>query len=266
MPHLPYPHESLAQIKLDLDEADFTQRIIINSFSQNQFYEPELTEFLMEHLRPGQTFFDLGANIGYVTLLAAALVGSSGRVISVEAETENVAKLKHNLALNQLTQVSVTEAILWKNTEPLTFYYNSDNSGGHCAWDPALHPFNQRSKQQPQPRTVAPMTLDQVWEKEGSPAAAMVKIDTEGAEFAILQGATAMLAQSPPPYIITEINTFAMERSGSQASELFAFMQQLSYAPFLVRRHPKGPVALPNLLRSFGNSVFNVVFIHQETT
>ena len=60
--------------------------------------ERPLQSALQRELRPGATFFDIGANVGFVTLIAARLVGPSGRVVAFEPVPENVAAIRENLA------------------------------------------------------------------------------------------------------------------------------------------------------------------------
>ncbi len=63
-------------------------------------WEPALTAWLRPRLRPGRTFVDVGANIGYFSLLAARRMGGSGRVVAVEASPETFARLRANLDRN----------------------------------------------------------------------------------------------------------------------------------------------------------------------
>src|ERR1700687_5286726 len=63
--------------------------------------EPQVQNALAEYLRPGMTFYDLGANIGFFSLMAARLVGPQGRVVSFEADPEVADRLRENLARNQ---------------------------------------------------------------------------------------------------------------------------------------------------------------------
>jgi FkbM family methyltransferase len=83
-----------AQLKCDI--RDFIQRRIF-FFA---IYEPNLTYFIQKQVKEGDTFVDLGANIGYFSMLASTIVGSSGRVIAIEAAPDTFAKLHANLDRN----------------------------------------------------------------------------------------------------------------------------------------------------------------------
>ena len=66
-------------------------------------YEPELQQAIIEHVNPGMTVYDVGANIGYMSLLLSKTVGAAGRVYSFEVFPENVDRLQKNMRLNNFT-------------------------------------------------------------------------------------------------------------------------------------------------------------------
>ena len=80
--------------------------------------ERPLQAALQRELRPGATFFDIGANVGFVTLIAARLVGPSGRVVAFEPVPENVAAIRENLALNGIDWVEVHETAVARAARP----------------------------------------------------------------------------------------------------------------------------------------------------
>ena len=73
-------------------------------------YERELQEVFTAHVRPGDVVFDVGANVGFYSLLAARLVGPKGRVVAFEPAARNVALLEQHLRLNRVTNVIVIAA------------------------------------------------------------------------------------------------------------------------------------------------------------
>src|SRR4051794_33151645 len=85
--------------------------------------EPLLTNFFASHVRPGHTVVDVGANVGYFTVLAAKLVGTEGRVIAFEANPTMCRLLKDNLAVNWLTDhdVGVRNEAAYSDNVPIKF-------------------------------------------------------------------------------------------------------------------------------------------------
>ena len=83
--------------------------------------EPAVQAAIQKHLSPGMTFYDLGANIGFFSLMAARLVGPGGCVISFEADPEIAARLRENLAYNKFTHASAEEKAVWSEPTTVSF-------------------------------------------------------------------------------------------------------------------------------------------------
>ncbi|MGZ5362446.1 MAG: FkbM family methyltransferase, partial [Solirubrobacterales bacterium] len=92
----------LGSIWLERDAEMVTPELV-----QNGRYQPSLTALMRKALKPGMTFVDAGANIGYFSVLAGRLVGPTGRVVCVEADPGNVAILRANLHRHGATNAVV---------------------------------------------------------------------------------------------------------------------------------------------------------------
>jgi len=97
-------------------------------------------------LQPGDLFIDVGAHIGYFSVLAASLVGKTGQVFSFEPIAENRKYLEHNIEINYLENVRIIPQVVSNRTGVTDFFFNIDNDGGHALWDISKHPFNKKSK------------------------------------------------------------------------------------------------------------------------
>ena len=147
-------------------------------------------------VRPGATVYDLGANKGQMALLFAALVGPSGRVVSLEPAPAEAASLRRNVALNGLATVRVVEAAAAEAAGSLTF-----------AYDPA-HPTQgklvgvEQTYALPEAGTLAVPTLplDALLDEEPPPD--VLKVDVEGAAAAVLRGAVRVLEEVRPRLFI----------------------------------------------------------------
>ncbi len=147
-------------------------------------YEISMQRRFAAELRDGQVVYDVGANVGFYSLLAARCVGHTGRVFAFEPVPENLAYLRRHLALNSLTQVSV-EPVAVSNSAGLTrFTVGKNTCTGHFDADGAL-----------EVRTVA---LDDFVVGAGNPPPQAMKIDVEGAEVRVLQGARRVLETYRP--------------------------------------------------------------------
>ena len=82
-------------------------------------WEPSITRFVNNRLRPGDLFVDIGANVGYYALLAAKRVGPSGAVVAIEASPSIACRLRENIALNGFTNIEVVEAAVSERRKTL---------------------------------------------------------------------------------------------------------------------------------------------------
>lgn len=142
--------------------------------------EPEFVALLAEHVEPGDTVFDLGANVGYFTLICAALVGPSGRVVAFEPSPMTAEALRRNIDLNALNQVEVVEAAM------------SDREGTADLWlakdDQSPSLVTSQGRSMVEVRTVS---LRNEIARAGVPA--VIKSDVEGAEFDVFTAAIGPL-------------------------------------------------------------------------
>jgi FkbM family methyltransferase len=146
------------------------------------FYKNE-EQILQQHLRPGDIFVDVGANIGCLTLFASQLVGNSGHVFSIEPHPRTVSYLRGNVALNRRTNITVIHAAI------------GDHKGSVCLSD-------RRSDDQN--RVVeagVPVQLDTLDSLLPDVHIRLLKIDTEGFELFALRGAQRTLQNTDLVYV-----------------------------------------------------------------
>lgn len=145
--------------------------------------------------KPGTTAIDVGANVGIFTVPLALAVGTTGRVIAVEPARENVVQLERNVALNELVNVDVHAVALDAEPGEVVLQLGAD---------PAFHSTAAvvRSRDAGGAEVVPAQTLDMLWREAGSPDVSFVKIDTEGAEHAVLAGASDLLEACRPAILL----------------------------------------------------------------
>jgi FkbM family methyltransferase len=153
--------------------------------------EPAVQQALAEHLRPGMTFYDLGANIGFFTLLAAKLVGASGRVVSFEADPEIAARLRENVSRNPFSWITVEQKAVWSEPSVVSFSRvdpatSPDRGLGHVSLEVARADAIR----------VEAVSLDAYTLKNPPPQ--FIKCDVEGAEAEVFRGARRVLAEERP--------------------------------------------------------------------
>lgn len=147
-------------------------------------YELEKQRAFAQVVHRGDTVFDLGANAGFYTLLASELVGPSGHVYAFEPVPRNLLYLRRHMALNELTNVTEIEAAVCDASGRRHFQLHQSTAMGHLTDDGAIE--------------VSTVTLDHFVFGTGVVPPNSIKIDVEGAEFSVLQGAREVLAQNRP--------------------------------------------------------------------
>ncbi len=152
-------------------------------------FEPNLSAFLRAQLRPGDVFVDVGANVGYFTLLAAKLVGPAGRVVAVEAAPATFAALQAALALNGVTNARAINEAAYDRVSRLAIYTVDDeeNAGGASVVKAVGPPVAE----------VPARPLAEMLTEDEIARLRLVKIDVEGAEVAAVAGVLAAVPRMP---------------------------------------------------------------------
>jgi FkbM family methyltransferase len=152
-------------------------------------YERELQQHLIRTLKPGDCFFDVGANVGFFSLLASVLVGPAGRVVAFEPLPRNTELLRANLGLNAVTNVAVVEAAVAETAGTTVFAIAGSPSMG--------------SMDAAQGIEVPVVGLDELVEAGEVPIPAAIKMDVEGAESRALAGARKTLETHHPTIFLS---------------------------------------------------------------
>jgi FkbM family methyltransferase len=249
-------------IVLQLDPECFSQRLMLNYFYTERLIEPETSALVDMLLQPGDTFIDIGGHVGFYSMLAAGLVGPTGRVYVFEPERTNYTHLLSHIALNQCHHVFPFPWAVGDGTAVVDFFTNSDNDGGHALWDPGRHPFNQKSRQQISKEAVFLISLDDIFGSAPPGFAKLIKIDTEGNETNVLRGARHFLTRAQVPAVIAELNRFGLAQLGSSEQEMRTLMTDLGYTTYaLVGDLPVRLAPHESIQSSY---VYNVLFANPQ--
>lgn len=156
-----------------------------------------------ERILPGQTVVDAGGHIGTFALMAGRRVGPEGRVIVFEPSPATLALLKRNLELNPMPWVKLHACALGAKDGLATLYVSTPGDGNPAA--DSLHPSKDRE------RVEVPLRpLDEVLAEDGVGRVDHLKIDVEGAELMVLDGAPKALASAGR--VLMEVHTLHVSR------------------------------------------------------
>lgn len=209
-------------------------RFVSQRLRAEGIWEPFETSLLLRLLRPGDVFVDVGANIGYFSVLAASVVGAQGAVFAFEPDPDNYRLLRANAELNGLEHcITAVEAALSDTAGEGQLYLSADNLGDHQVyagdWQRRSVPIALvRGSEYLAPRL---QRLD------------LLKVDTQGAEFQVMVGLLPLLQElAQPPRIIIELTPHSLRQAGASGRALLELLATLGQ-PMWIIDHIEGRLA-----------------------
>jgi len=194
-------------------------------------WEPVISKYLLDRLSDGDIFIDVGANVGYYTLLASSRVGANGRVFAIEAASSTYAKLRQNLLQNHAGNVSTFHLAVSDTPGQVAVWLNQEDSSGTTT----LSHVGGRRKALTIVETVEAKPLQQIVDAEIIRKARFIKIDVEGAEWAVVKSLAELLKTvSPRTEFIIEVNQGSVRRSGGTTEELLGYFAAAGFEPFVI--------------------------------
>jgi FkbM family methyltransferase len=188
-------------------------RYISPSLRSTGAFEPWETALVKAELRPGDVVLDVGANIGYYTLIFANLVGPTGKVYAFEPDPTNFALLRHNVGLNGYRNVVLVNKAVSDRTAAARLFLCDFNTGDHRIYDSA----------DGRPSVpIETVDLDSFFGRRRR--LDFIKFDIQGAEWAALHGMTGLLRRHDRLKMITEFWPFGLSKYGVSAADYLAFL------------------------------------------
>jgi FkbM family methyltransferase len=175
-------------------------------------YEPHVRHALQVFLSPGDTFIDVGGHIGYHAVLGASLVGAQGRVIAFEADPQNFARLRDHLG--PFPWATAVNRAVWSSTCTIVFERSSEP--GESGWGTLT---TVRDLKRGEHIPVDTISLDDWLSENANGCVSAIKVDAEGSEVSIFQGATELL-ERVRPNVIFEANDVVLRQAQTSALAL----------------------------------------------
>jgi len=181
-------------------------------------YENAERDLLHSRCRPGMTFIDIGANIGYYTALATHAVGPQGRVLSLEPDPESFKYLSQTVAANNTQNISCFQLAAAAAPGTQRLYRSKDNRGDNRIYEP------EPGWESLEIKTV---TVDGLLEQLGISSVDFIKIDVQGAEGSVIAGMKNTIRNSGALTIMTEFWPAGMTQCGTDPLDFLAQLEQL---------------------------------------
>ena len=209
------------RIRLHFD-SELSRLIYVNDFERDE------RKFLTAYLKPGDIFVDVGANIGLFSLIAAKLVGPSGKVYAFEPTGRICERLAFNTMLNGFECLAYFRVALSDHIGQQSLFVSND---GFDAWNSFAHPVAGQSFEHEQVDcetwdhfAVANNLLGRI---------TMMKLDVEGWEVPALYGAREALARADAPLLQVEFTDAVSASAGFSCKETYQLLDDLGYRMFI---------------------------------
>jgi FkbM family methyltransferase len=193
--------------------------------SINGVYGELDTKIIREEIHEGDIVIDVGANIGYYTLIFAQLVGKSGKVIAFEPESKNFEILKKNVEINNYDNVIVEQKIVSEKCGKMKLYVSDSDIVGHRI---------QQMKNLKNFVEVESVTLDDYMKKLNlDKKVNFIKIDVEGAEPNVLEGSNKILEENDQLKIFTEFNREVIKKYDVEPKKMIDLLYRNGFKIYL---------------------------------
>jgi FkbM family methyltransferase len=192
-------------------------------------WEPMISDWIAGHVRPGDIVVDVGANVGYHTLLAASLVGPAGSVVSFEPEPSIVDHLRRNVAANGFSNVTIVPKAVGGEPGATTIFRSSSANSGESS---TIDRWNGAGAAGIEVERVR--IGDEIAESRWS-RIRLVKIDAEGDELAVLTGAAPVLEAMPGgSAVVIEISPVYLAERGISGEQVVACLAALGFTGYAI--------------------------------
>lgn len=222
---------------------------VLTSFRKGEYDRKELS-FVHSQLKPGDIFWDVGANFGLYSIIASTIVGSEGQVLAIEPDPGNIKRLRRNIFFNHLfNSITVYQIPFALGESEDLVEFSSCSAGAYSSFKPSEVPGMVKKIR------VHQTTLDTLLAQYDNPNVKLIKIDVEGAELKVLHGGANFFQVYPRPIVLMEFSDRRTKPYGYKCSDIFEWLSQRDYKWFsfdpcekLVEQLPKSYYDYENLV------------------
>jgi FkbM family methyltransferase len=213
-----------SKMHLNILEENPVMRKTFQAYALNRIHEEATTNLFKKVVKEGDVVIDLGANIGYFTLLAAKLVGPTGKVFAFEPEPKNFSYLKKNVELNNYTNVIIEQKAVSN--------YNGRTKLFICPYDSGHHTINRpngiEAYRLGRPGNITSIDIEVVtlddYLRNKTDRVDVIKIDVEGAEALVFEGMKETLLKNQNIKIFLEFFPLLIEKMGSSPEDFAKYL------------------------------------------
>lgn len=206
-------------------------------------YEPVETELVKREVKKGDIALNIGANIGYYTLILARLVGQEGKIYAFEPDPDNFALLTKNVEINNYQNVILEEKAVSNRTGKGRLYLSKYNKGDHRVYDC----YDGRGSIE-----IEVTRLDDYF-KGYNGKIDFIKLDVQGAEGGVIQGMLSLLEKTKNLKMLTEIWPPGLEKFGTGFKKYLRLLLEYGFKLYYINEEERKiePITISQLLRIY---------------
>tara|TARA_B100000586_G_C20074843_1_gene412538 strand:- start:285 stop:1127 length:843 start_codon:yes stop_codon:yes gene_type:complete len=259
---------SIGRIIHSFSKSDFVEIEGRKMFTQNndglalsifKIYEPNQTEIVKKYVHEGDIVIDIGAHVGYYTLLMAQLVGKNGKVYSFEPDPVNFQLLKKSVEINGFENVVLIQKAVSNITDKVKLFLGDNDSAINRIYDAKLGDAKESID-------VESIRIDEYF-KENDELINFIKIDSEGSEVKIINGMKQFLSRNQELVMMTEFFPFLIKKSGDEPNQYLKSLEKSGFSLYniLDKNEKTNKINSENFLESGINSQYctNLLCIKQ---
>ena len=192
------------------------------ALSRNDSFEDFMIATLVQHLKPGGTFVDLGANEGYFTCIGARLCGPAGRVVGVEPQLRLLPVMAENLRLNALANAVIVNAAISDQPGTAALHLTADTNSGSSG-------LFRHTKYALPTQEVVTMTLEELLDQQGLQTVDLMKMDIEGFEYEAILGSRRVFEHRRIRALALELHSTILQDRGKDAADITDMLMACGY-------------------------------------
>lgn len=207
-------------------------------------YEKDVEKTIGDILGKGDVFIDIGANVGYFSVIVSRIVGENGKVYALEAIPKLCGLLSESIAINDIKNINVLNNAVYSENKKILFHRMKNSAFSYISRDNTSDGTIE----------VNAVTLDSLIDKVGK--VDVIKIDVEGAEMNVLLGGKNLISRYKPK-IIMEVANWSLQRFNYSSKDILSFLRNIGYKAYDL----KG-----NLIESdrIASDSVNILFVFDE--
>ncbi len=230
---LPYRVSKLINKNLTIKKTDviLNHKMVLDkndslNLAWNRIYDPFETEVMLSLVRPMDVIVDIGAHIGYYTLLFSKITGKGGKVIAFEPGQSSFMILKENVRINNYTDrvVTVNKAVSSEDNREINLYLNNNNPGMN-----RIFKSEKYGKRTDSIEKIGTISLDSYFNGNASEKIDFVKLDIEGSEYGAIKGMEQTLKNNKNIKIITEFHPVSIREFGVEPTEFLELLDSFGF-------------------------------------